>query len=154
MSLAKRWRAGLLTVLACSGFLGCEHPHYVVKHPDSGIVAIAEDTPELRAKAEKLMQEHLPGGYVVDAVRWVPIGAAYQTVSYVGPYAEIETHQKRELMLYYHAASIPPVVPVRYETARPLVPIPAPPPPGPATPAAPAILPADALPPQPIPVGQ
>jgi hypothetical protein len=146
MSWIKGLRVGLLSVLACGGLVGCDHAHYVVRHADSGVIAIAEDTPELRAQAEKLMHEHLPAGYVIDDVRVVPLGAPYHTVTQVGPFAEVETHQRHEVMLYYHAPR-PVVVPARFN-----------PPPGvdgarSVVPASAASEPANGLPPQPIPVG-
>jgi hypothetical protein len=148
MSLAKGLRAGLLLALACCGLAGCAHPHYVVKNPDSGVIAIAEDTPELRAKAEQLMHEHLPGGYVIDDVRMVPLGAPYETVTQVGPFAEVSVHQRHEYLLRYHAARPEAVVPVGYSP---------PPTASVATSArppqeAPATVPGG-LPPQPVPVG-
>jgi hypothetical protein len=78
----------------CAAFVccwGCEHAHYVVRNPDSGVVAIPEDTPELRAKAEKLMRQQFPGGFVLDDVRVVAVG---------GPHRPHE-----EVMLYYHAGT-------------------------------------------------
>jgi hypothetical protein len=147
MSLAKGLRAGLLTALACCGLVGCEHPHYVIKTPENGIIAIAENTPELRARAEQLMHEHFPAGYVIDDVREVPLGHPYKTVTQVGPFAEVEYHQRHEVMLYYHVAQPAAVVPARYN------PPPAPPA-EPARPTAPAPSAASGgLPPQPIPVG-
>jgi hypothetical protein len=142
MSWAKGLRAGLLFVLVGCGLAGCEHAHYVVKNPDGGVVAIPEDTPELRAKAEQLMREHLPAGYVIDNVRTVPLGRPYETVTQVGPFAEVELHQRHEVMLYYHAARPAGVVPVRYDA----------PPPGPVTTVA-RPAPDAGLPPQPVPVG-
>ena len=61
----------------------------MVRHPNDGVVAIPEDTPENRAKAEKLMHEHLPDGYVIDDVRVVPVGRPYHTVVQFGPVAEV-----------------------------------------------------------------
>jgi len=70
------------------GCLGCESADYVIRNPDRGVVAIPKDTPELRAKAEKLMHEQFPGGYVIDDVRVVGVGRPHQQV-----------------MLYYHAGT-------------------------------------------------
>jgi hypothetical protein len=75
-------------------FVGCssfENAHYVVRNPTSGVVAIPEDTPELRAKAEKLMHEQFPGGYVIDDVHVVDVGRLH--------------HPHPEVMLYYHAGA-------------------------------------------------
>jgi hypothetical protein len=63
-------------------------------------VAIPEDTPALRAKAEKLMQDQFPGGYVIDDVHVVAVGRPH--------------NQHTEVMLYYHAGvpvaqGVPPV---------------------------------------------
>jgi hypothetical protein len=87
------------TLLGC---MGCESAHYVMRNPDRGAVAIPEDTPALRAKAEKLMHDQFPGGYVIDDVRVVVYGH----------------HHGQEVMLSYHSAEAPtpaggaPVVPV------------------------------------------
>jgi hypothetical protein len=149
MSLSGELRAGLLFALVACGVLGCEHPHYVIRNPDGGVIAIAEDTPELRARAERLMHEHLPGGYVIDAVRTVPLGSPYQTVTQAGPFAEVEVHQRHEVMLYYHAPRPEAVVPARYN----------PPPAASATTSArpaqeaPSAVQGPDLPAQPVPVG-
>jgi len=73
------------------GCLGCESAHYVVRNPDRGVVAIPEDTPGLRAKAEKLMHEQFPGGYVIDDVRVVEVGRPH--------------NHHEEVMLFYHAGA-------------------------------------------------
>jgi hypothetical protein len=126
--------AGLL------GCLGCECAHYVVRNPTSGVIAIPEDTPALRAKAEKLMHEQFPGGYVLDDVRMVAVGPP--------------RHPHEEVMLYYHAGA-------PTSTGAPVL--------SAATPAGPAVVPhvqpasftsqpasltsqPGELPPQPIPV--
>ncbi len=149
MSLTRGLRVGLLLALACGGLAGCEHPHYVVKNPDGGVIAIAEDTPALRARAEQLMHEHLPGGYVIDDVRTVPLGAPYETVSQVGPFAEVELHQRHQVQLRYHAARPGAVVPVAYNPP-PATPVATSAPPAPQ---APAVMQGAGLPSQPVPVG-
>jgi hypothetical protein len=101
------WRGLLFAALVYCACLGCENARYVIRSPEIGIIAIPRDTPELRAQAEKLMHEQFPGGYVVDDVRVVPLGRPYQTITSVGPFAEIETHQRHEVMLYYHAGQPP-----------------------------------------------
>jgi hypothetical protein len=93
MSAGKGLRLGRVT-LRCLlagllGCVGCETAHYVVRYPDHGVIAIAEDTPELRAKAEKLMHQQFPNGYVIDDVRQVAVGRRY--------------HEHEEVMMYYHA---------------------------------------------------
>jgi hypothetical protein len=103
MSAARGLRLGLFLALTGCVCLGCEDAHYVVRNPDRGVVAIPRDTPELRAKAEKLMHEQFPGGYVIDDVRDVAVGRPYHTITQVGPFAEVETHQRHEVMLSYHA---------------------------------------------------
>jgi hypothetical protein len=120
-------------VAAFVGCLGCQSAHYVTRYPDRGVVAIPEDTPALRAKAEKLMHEQFPGGYVIDDIRPVAVGRPH--------------HPQDEVMLFYHAAvPTPPGAPVVAVV----------PPPGPVV--VPHVQPAaltaqpDALPPQPIPV--
>jgi hypothetical protein len=155
MSTVRGSRLALFAVLSGCVCLGCESAHYVVREPDRGIVAIPHDSPELRAKAEELMHEQFPGGYIVDDVRVVPLGRPYHTVTQVGPFAEVETHQRHEVMFYYHAGQPVPSMPVRIATpviAAPLGP-----------PVTPAIQPAcvatppttpDGLPPQPIPVAR
>ena len=148
MSVAKGLRAGLLpAVLLSCGCLGCASAHYMVQNPDSGVIAIPRDTPALRAKAEKLMHEHLPQGYVIDDVRMVAVGSPYRTVTQVGFVREVQWHQDHEVLLTYHAAHRAPLVPVQpgpppVQTASAVVP--AAPPPAPQAPG---------LPPQPIPVG-
>jgi hypothetical protein len=102
MSLANGLRLGLFAFVVGGAALGCQTAHYVARYPDRGIVAIPHDTPELRAKAEKLMHDQFPAGYVIDDVRAVPLGRAYETITRVGPYAEVELHQRHEVMLYYH----------------------------------------------------
>jgi hypothetical protein len=90
----RRGRVALLGLVAgFIGCLGCESAHYVMRSPDRGVVAIPEDTPQLRAKAEKLMHEQFPGGYVIEEVRVTEVGRAH--------------HPHEEVMLYYHAA--PPI---------------------------------------------
>src|SRR5438105_1771452 len=115
MSVVSRLRRGLLATLGLVtlgiGCLGCETAHYVVRGPNTGVVAIPEDTPELRAKAEKLMHDQFPAGYAIDEVRVVPVGHPYHTVVQVGPVAEVRTHQNHEVMLYYHSGEAAPVVP-------------------------------------------
>jgi hypothetical protein len=155
MSAAVGLRLGLFVVLGGCACLGCESAHYVVRGPDRGVVAIPVDTPELRAKAERLMHDQFPGGYVIDDVRVVPLGAPYRTVTRVGPVAEIETHQRHEVMLYYHAGLPAPAVPLA--AATPAIGVPS----SPAVMSAvqPVSLPAqprppDGLPPQPIPVSR
>jgi hypothetical protein len=147
------------------GCLGCESAHYVVRGPDSGVVAIPSDTPELRAKAEKLMHEQFPAGYVLDDVRVVAIGHPYETVTQIGPFAEVQHHQRHEVMLYYHSGQGGPAVPVvapviaaaPTRMAPPIV-VASPPP---APPVAQTVQPVsltvqqplpDGLPPQPVPV--
>src|SRR6516165_11111981 len=103
MSAARGLCLCLFAVLSVCACLGCESAHYVLRAPDHGVVAIPEDTPELRAKAEKLMHDHFPGGYVIDDVRLVALGRPYHTITQVGPFAEVETHQRHEVMLSYHA---------------------------------------------------
>ena len=133
-----------------AGFIGCpgcQSAYYVIRNPDRGVVSIPEDTPELRAKAEKLMHEQFPGGYVVDDVRVVAIGRP--------------RHMHDEVMLYYHAG-VPtmagaPVVPAAVPPGAAVVPHVQPASltgqPN-ALPAQPGSLPAQqgGLPPQPIPV--
>jgi hypothetical protein len=151
MSAGHRLRRGLLAVLSASAFcLGCETAHYALRGPDSGVVAIPEDSPEMRAKAEKLMREQFPGGYVLDEVRVVPVGRPYHTVTRVGPFAEVERHQQHEVLMYYHAGHLAPAVPM----AAAVVKIASPPSPPAASPVQPASLtvPSGGLPPQPIPV--
>jgi hypothetical protein len=96
------------------------------------------------------MHEHLPGGYVIDDVRTVALGAPYRTVTQVGPVAEVEVHQRHEIMLYYHAPRAEAVVPAHYN------------PPPTATSAITVARPAQEVPPavqgaglpqQPIPIG-
>jgi hypothetical protein len=155
MPAAREFRSGLLFVLGCCAGFGCESAHYVVRSPDSGVVAIPRDTPELRAKAEKLMHEQFPAGYVVDDVRVVPYGRPYRTITQVGPFAEVETHRRHEVMLYYHAGLPGLAMPI--QTGTPVVA--SPPTPAmnsavvPASASAPA-APPNGLPAQPIPVGQ
>jgi hypothetical protein len=36
-------------------------------------------------------------------VRVVPLGRPYETITSVGPFAEVEVHQRHEVMLYYHS---------------------------------------------------
>jgi hypothetical protein len=151
MSARHGLRCGLLAVLSGAVFcLGCESAHYVLRGPDNGVVAIPEDTPELRAKAEKLMHEQFPGGYVLDEVRVVPVGRPYHTVTRVGPFAEVERHQQHEVLMYYHAGHAVPAVPV----GAPVVKVASPPSPPVAPPVQPASLtvPSGGLPPQPVPV--
>jgi hypothetical protein len=153
MSAARGLRLGLFAVLSSCACLGCESAHYVLRGPDSGVVAIPEDTPELRAKAEKLMHDQFPGGYVIDDVRVVPLGRQYHTITQVGPFAEVETHQRHEVMMYYHAGQPAPAVPV----GTPVVA--SPPNPRVASPVQPASAtvqpgPSDGLPPQPVPVNR
>jgi hypothetical protein len=129
------------------GCLGCESAHYVIRNPDQGVVAIPHDTPELRAKAEKLMHEQFPGGYVIDDVRVVWVGRPH--------------HEREEVMLYYHAGAPTPAGPPVASVARPPAPVVMPhvqpaalaaqPAALPVQPAALAAQPGD-LPPQPIPV--
>jgi hypothetical protein len=90
-----RWSRVAVLVLA-AGLAGCQtgpSAHYVVRNPDSGIVAIPQDTPDLRVKAEKLMHEQFPGGYVIDDVRTVLVGRPH--------------HLHNEVMLYYHTGATP-----------------------------------------------
>src|SRR5271156_3621402 len=87
--------ATLCMMAGLIGCLGCASAHYVTRYPDRGVVAIPEDTPELRAKAEKLMHQQFPGGYVIDDVLAVGVGRPY--------------HQHQEVMMYYHAG--PPTSP-------------------------------------------
>jgi hypothetical protein len=147
MSIKKALRYSLYTLLAGSACLGCESAHYVLKNPDRGVVAIPEDTPKYRAEAEKLMHDQFPSGYVIDDVRVVPLGRPYQTVTQVGPIAEIETHQRHEVQLSYHAGQAMPVMPPSPRLAAP-VPV--------VQPAA-ATMPQagpDGLPAQPVPVSR
>ena len=155
MSIRRGLLRGLSAFLICCVCLGCETAHYVVRKPDSGCVAIPEDTPELRAKAEKLMHDQFPGGYVIDDVRVVPIGRPYRTVVQVGPVAEVQTHQPHEVLLTYHAGQPAPAIPVQEgapvaRVASPPAPL-APPTVQPASLTVPSALPSG-LPPQPIPV--
>jgi hypothetical protein len=114
MAAGRRPRRGILrAALICCACAGCGSAHYVLRNPDNGIVAISTDTPELRAKAEKLMHEQFPGGFVIDDVRVVPVGRPYQTITRVGGFTEIDTHRRHEVMLYYHAGQPAPVMPVR-----------------------------------------
>ena len=135
------------------GCLGCESAHYVLRSPDSGVVAIPADTPELRAKAEKLMHDQFPAGYVLDDVRVVAVGLPYRTVVQVGPIAEVKDHQRHEVMLYYHSgqAAPAPLVSVGTPVAKGAVP---PSPVGAASvqPVSQTVQPAlpDGLPPQPV----
>jgi hypothetical protein len=123
----------LVLVAALLGCTGCESAHYVMRNPDRGIVGIPEDTPALRAKAEKLMHEQFPGGYVIDDVSVVVYGH----------------HHGQEVVLSYHAAGAPapaggaPVVPVAASSNPYVVPH-----------VQPAVLTQQQsdLPPQPIPV--
>jgi hypothetical protein len=85
------WRGLLFTALICCAALGCETAHYVIRNPGDGVVAIPEDTPELRAKAEKLMHEQFPSGYVIDNVRVVALGGPHE--------------HREEVMLFYHAGA-------------------------------------------------
>jgi hypothetical protein len=144
-----------LAALICCACLGCETAHYVIRNPNNGVVAIPEDTPELRAKAEKLMHEHFPNGYVIDDVRVVALGRPYETMTRVGPFAEIETHQRHETMLYYHAGQPARFVPSQVGTPVVKANAPAgsitPPPPLPTSPAEPSLQ-QIGLPPQPVPV--
>jgi hypothetical protein len=155
MSAVQRLRLGVLAVLSGLASLGCESAHYVIRSPDRGVVAIPRDTPELRTKAEKLMHDQFPGGYVIDDVRAVPVGHPYQTITRVGPFAEVETHRRHEVMLYYHDGHLVPAVPV--QAGIPVV----------ASPPSPSVTPAvqpvsataqparsDGLPPQPVPVNR
>jgi hypothetical protein len=151
MSAGHVLRRDLLALLAGSVFcLGCESAHYVLRGPDNGVVAIPVDTPEMRAKAEKLMHEQFPAGYVLDEVRVVAVGRPYHTVTRVGPFAEVERHQQHEVLMYYHAGQLAPAVPM----AAPVVKIASPPSSAAAPPVQPASLtvPSGGLPPQPIPV--
>jgi hypothetical protein len=124
--------AALGLVAGLLGCPGCETAHYVVRNPSGGVVAIPEDTPELRAKAEKLMHEQFPGGYVIDDVRVVAVGRPH--------------HLHDEVMLSYHAG-------VPTPAGAPVVAVA---PPGPVV--VPHVQPASlteqpgGLPPQPIPV--
>jgi hypothetical protein len=144
-------------VLAGSACPGCESAHYVVRNPDRGVVAIPRDTPELRAKAEKLMHDQFPGGFVIDDVRAVAIAPSYRTVTRIGPVAEVQTNQRHEVLLSYHAGQPLPVVPVQEPAAAMNLP----PPPGPL--AAPTVSPISAtvqpgplggLPAQPVPINR
>ena len=155
MSAARGLCLCLFAVLSVCACLGCESAHYVLRAPDHGVVAIPEDTPELRAKAEKLMHDHFPGGYVIDDVRLVALGRPYHTITQVGPFAEVETHQRHEVMLYYHVGQLPAVVPVRAGlgvVASPPNPVAAPP----VQPASATVQPgpSDGLPSQPVPVSR
>ncbi len=136
-------------LLICGACLGCQTAHVVTRYPDGGVIAIPEDTPELRAKAEKLMKEHLPLGYVVTDVRMIPLGHPYQTVVQVGPIAEVETHQRHEFLLTYHAPGTTASAPAPYPPPPPSVAQNTPPPVQRVS--APSLP--DGLPAQPIPVG-
>jgi hypothetical protein len=147
MSAALRVRLILLAGLSVWASQGCASAHYVERGPDRGVVAIPEDSPELRAKAEKLMHDQFPEGYVIDAVRNVPIGRPYRTITQVGPVAEIETHQRHEIMFFYHAGQAGPPVLHSLPVAS------APPPVQPASLTV-QPSPADGLPAQPVPVSR
>jgi hypothetical protein len=151
MSAKPGLRRGLLAALTgCVCCLGCESAHYVLRGPSSGVVAIPEDTPEQHAKAEKLMHDQFPAGYVVDEVRVVPVGRPYHTVTQFGPYAEVETHRHHEVLMYYHAGLPAAVVPVGtpvVKVAAPVNPVVAPP----VQPASLTVQPGG-LPAQPVPV--
>jgi hypothetical protein len=140
-------RVAILSLVAL--FTGCastEHAHYVVRNNNSGIVAIREDTPELRAKAENLMHQQFPAGYVIDDVRVVAVGRPH--------------HMHDEVMLYYHSGTAPagaPVVVVGGPPGTVVVPhvppgaVPAQPAPAPIQPTS-GTAPPGGLPPEPIPV--
>lgn len=149
------WRGLLFTALICGAAVGCESAHYVIRNPINGVVAIPEDTPEYRAQAEKLMRKQFPEGYIIDDVRVVALGRPYETVTRVGPYAEVEMHQRHETMLYYHAGQpVPKVQPAQLGAAPPRPvnpPRPINPPPPPAS-LAKQPTQENGLPPQPVPV--
>jgi hypothetical protein len=155
MSAVRGLRLGWFAVLSGCACLGCETAHYVLRAPDHGVVSIPEDTPELRAKAEKLMHDQFPAGYVIDDVRLVAVGRPYRTITQVGPFAEVETHQRHQVMLYYHAGQLPPAVPVRVGTPVVASPANAPVTPG-VQPASATVRPgpSDGLPSQPVPVSR
>jgi hypothetical protein len=155
MFVRKVWRGRLpLALLACGTCLGCTSAHYVIKNPDSGVIAIPEDRPELRAQAEKLMHVHLPQGYVIDQARDVAVGPPHRTVVQVGFVREVQWRQDHEVFLYYHALGKAPAYPVS-ATPLPIQVVPSAAPVAAApVPAAPtAAQPPAGLPPQPLPLG-
>ncbi|TWU51954.1 hypothetical protein [Rubripirellula reticaptiva] len=56
------------------GFVGCSSARYVFKDPDVGVVAMPSNSERNREKAVELMNEHFPGGYVIDREEETVIG--------------------------------------------------------------------------------
>lgn len=54
--------------------VGCSSARYVLKEPESGIIAISADTPSNREKATELMAQHFPAGYIIDREAETVIG--------------------------------------------------------------------------------
>jgi len=70
MAFFPMYRRLLLIALILLGSTACGCVRYVQKGPDYGVVAMPMDTNvwpfQFRQKAEKLMQDHFPNGYVIE----------------------------------------------------------------------------------------
>ena len=63
-------------------FSGCSSARYVMRDPDRGVVAIPSNSTAWpfnhRKKAEQMMQEHFPEGYVIDLEEETVVGKTTQ----------------------------------------------------------------------------
>lgn len=77
-------------------FSGCSSARYVLKEPDTGVIAIASDTPRNREKATALMAQHFPAGYVIDREEETVIGQVTHHQTDHGKSVEIDTNRSVE----------------------------------------------------------
>lgn len=66
-------QASFLTLLL-TGLVSCSSARYVLKEPETGIIAMPADTPRNREKATELMAQHFPNGYIIDREQETVIG--------------------------------------------------------------------------------
>ena len=71
----------LLGLLALLTITGCQSARYVLKTETDGVVAIPSNSgwPNHREKADELMDNHFPSGYVIEKEEEVVVGQVTQT---------------------------------------------------------------------------
>jgi hypothetical protein len=151
----------VLAPLVLAGHCGCSQVRLIRKSPDGGVVTMPNNTNQwptyYRNRAETLMRQKCPDGYVIDGEKLVADNPAVrdgrkptEDFDYNGAYIKVTHFQRKVYQISFHSAppGAPPPLPLPAPRKKPAARPPAAAPPPPADEGKQELPPPRRLPPQ------